>query len=212
MAATTTAARPTAASPRRARRSIATQATPGTAWRLASRGMSETEQPTIAAVTPTVCALMGVAPPAGCEASALAGPLAAARRALDGRPVARCLVYCPDALGRVAVRRYPAAFARVREMAPLSVDLQSALPTVTPVCFATMFTGTGPATHGIRRYEKPVVARQTLFDALAAAGRRVAIVAVAGSSVDTIFRGRPIEYHSEAYDAEVSERALGLLG
>lgn len=173
--------------------------------------MSESERPTIAAVTPTVCALMGITPPLGSEAAPLAEPLASARRVLGGRAVARCLIYCPDALGRVAVQRYTSAFDRVRERAPLSVDLQSVLPTVTPVCFATMFTGASPATHGIRKYEKPVLTSPTLFDALTASGRQVAIVAVAGSSVDTIFRGRPIQYHSETYDAEVSQRALSLL-
>ena len=167
--------------------------------------------PTIAALTPTVCALMGVTPVEGCEESVLPGPLDAAKRALAGRVVERCLIYCPDALGVVAVRRYPAAFARVREIAPLSVELQSVLPTVTPVCFASMFSGMSPATHGIRKYEKPALPGITLFDALAAGGHRVAIVSVAGSSIDTIFRGRPVEYHSEPYDAEVSERAVSLL-
>lgn len=167
--------------------------------------------PTIAATTPTVCALMGVGPPSRCEEPALGEPLEAARRALDGRPVERCLVYCPDALGRVAVRTYPDAFARVRALAPLSVDLRSVLPTVTPVCFASMFTGASPATHGIRRYEKPPLPAITLFDALVAGGRRVAIVPVAGSSIDTIFRGRPVEYHTEPYDPEVTDRALRVL-
>jgi Type I phosphodiesterase / nucleotide pyrophosphatase len=154
---------------------------------------------------------MGVDPPPRCEEPALAAPLEAARHALDGRPVERCLIYCPDALGRVAIRTYPEAFARVRALAPLSVDLRSVLPTVTPVCFASMFTGAGPATHGIRRYEKPALPAITLFDALAAAGRRVAVVPVAGSSIDTIFRGRPVEYHTEPYDAEVGDRAVTVL-
>ena len=114
----------------------------------------------------------------------------------------RCLIYSPDALGVVAVRRCPPAFARVREIAPLSVELQSVLPTVTPVCFASMFTGMSPATHGIRKYEKPALPSITLFEALAACGHRVAIVSVPGSSIDTFFRGRPVEYHSEPYDAE----------
>jgi hypothetical protein len=51
----------------------------------------------------------------------------------------------------------------------------------------------------------------TLFDALARAGKRVAIVAVKDSSIDLIFRGRPIDYYTEEYDPEVEERVLRLL-
>ncbi len=161
------------------------------------------EAPSIASLTPTLCALVAVPPPSTCQALPLA--------ALANRRVERCLIYCPDAIGKVAVRQFTEDFERVREFAPIAIELQSALPTSTPVCFATMFTGTRPETHGIRKYEKPVVRQPTLFDALAAAGRRVAIVAVAGSSVDTIFRDRAIEYWSETYDAEVTERARELL-
>ena len=161
------------------------------------------DQPSIASVTPTLCALLGVPVPSTCQARPLAE--------LAGRRVQRCLVYCPDAIGKVAVQRLANDFQRVRECAPFAIELRSPLPPVTPVCFATMFTGSGPDTHGIRKYEKPVVRQPTLFDALAAAGRRVAIVAVADSSVDTIFRERPIDYWSEPYDADVTTKTNELL-
>ena len=68
-----------------------------------------------------------------------------------------------------------------------------------------------PERHGIRKYEKPVLRCPTLFDALAEAGKRVALVAVKGCSVDLIFRERPISYYTEEYDPEVELRALGLM-
>jgi hypothetical protein len=74
-----------------------------------------------------------------------------------------------------------------------------------------MFTGRPPASHGIRTYEKPVLRCETLFDRLVSAGKRVAIVAVRDSSIDRIFRGRAIDYFSERYDPEVTERTLRLL-
>jgi hypothetical protein len=178
---------------------------------IASADMHE-PPPSIATVTPTVCALLGVPPPRSCEASALPEALDGARQALQNLPAARCLIYCPDALGRVVVERHPDALARVVALAPLRVGLQSVLPSVTPVCFSTMFTGASPAIHGTRRYEKLPLPDITLFDALAGAGRQATIVAVAGSSIDTIFRQRPVTHFSEPYDAEVSERAIGLLG
>jgi len=51
----------------------------------------------------------------------------------------------------------------------------------------------------------------TLFDALAEAGKRVAIIAVKGCSVDLIFRERPIAYYTEEYDPAVELRALELM-
>jgi hypothetical protein len=70
-----------------------------------------------------------------------------------------------------------------------------------------MFTGAGPAEHGIKKYEKPVLGCDTVFDAFARAGKRVALIAVKGSSIDTIFRGRNVDYFSEDYDPEVIARA-----
>src|SRR5258706_14345046 len=55
--------------------------------------------------------------------------------------------------------------------------------------------------HGIKRYERPVLSCDTIFDALARAGKKVAIVAVRDSSIDLIFRERPIDYFSPTYDA-----------
>jgi hypothetical protein len=74
-----------------------------------------------------------------------------------------------------------------------------------------MFTGAPPEVHGIRKYEKPTLRCDTLFDAFARAGKRSAIVAVANSSIDLIFRGRDIDYFTERYDPEVTDRVLALL-
>jgi hypothetical protein len=74
-----------------------------------------------------------------------------------------------------------------------------------------MFTGAAPEAHGITKYEKPVLGCDTVFDALLRAGRRVAIVAVKGSSIDTIFRGRKADYFSEEYDPQVVAQAETLL-
>ena len=84
-------------------------------------------------------------------------------------------------------------------------------PPKTPVCFASMFTGAPPEVHGIRKYERPVLACDTLFDALARAGKRAAIVAVKGCSMDIIFRNRAIDYFTEDDDAAVLGRTLALL-
>jgi predicted AlkP superfamily phosphohydrolase/phosphomutase len=69
-------------------------------------------------------------------------------------------------------------FREVVSFAPIEISLQSVTPPKTPVCFASLFTGAAPDQHGIRKYEKPVLKCDTLFDALIRAGKRGAIVAV----------------------------------
>lgn len=168
------------------------------------------QTPSIQSLTASVCALMGVAWPEHLS-PALEPVLAAAQMHLGGRTVSRCLVYAPDALGHHLYRRDPRMFAAIEAACPERVALRAVMPSVTPVCFASIFTGLSPDQHGIREYAKPVLTCDTLFDLLARAGKRVAIVAVANSSIDTIFRERNIDYYSENYDAEATERALELL-
>jgi hypothetical protein len=168
-------------------------------------------RPAIASLAPTLSALCGVSAPFDCSAPALEPVLGLAREVLDGEPVRRFLVFAPDALGDQLRAARPDLFARVAAAAPLAVPLRSIDPPWTPVCFASMFTGAMPDRHGIRKYEKPVLSIDTVFDAFARAGRRVAIVAVHDSSMDRIFRGRALDYFSEKYDPWVTEKALALV-
>jgi len=162
------------------------------------------------ATTPTLCALLGIGPPTANSAHPHDAVLEAARN--EGtETIERCLVYSPDAVGRFLVRCFPAAFHTVAKVAPVQVLLRSMVPPKTPVCFASMWTGAQPEAHGIKRYERPVLRIDTIFDALSRAGRRTAIVAVRNSSMDIIFRNRAIDYYSEPYDHEVSSRAIELL-
>jgi hypothetical protein len=162
----------------------------------------------IAAVTPTVCSLMGIPPVPG--EKPIARVLEAAWETFSEGSAERCLVFAPDALGS-HLGGEEGLFDRVRRAAPLEVPARAVFPPKTPVCFASMFTGLPPEEHGIRRYEKPVLACGTLFDRLAAAGRRVAVVSVAECSIDVIFRGRPVLYFSEEYDPGVVRRTVSLL-
>lgn len=168
-------------------------------------------RPSIASVAPTLCRLCGVSVPFDCGTPPLDAVLGLAVGTLGTEPVRRCLVFAPDAFGSQLGPARPDLFDRVAAVAPLVVPLRSIDPPWTPVCFASMFTGAAPERHGIRRYEKPVLSIDTVFDAFARAGRRVAIVAVHDSSIDRIFRGRALDYFSEKYDPWVTEKALSLV-
>ena len=161
----------------------------------------------VASVTSTVCDLFGIPRPADCISPPFSEVAAFAAR----RTVTKALMFAADAIGAHLVRSYAEAFEPVSRHAPTSVEAYAVMPSVTPVCFASMFTGAPPDTHGIRKSERPTLTCDTLFDALSRAGRRVAIVAVENSSIDLIFRSRRIDYFTETYDEEVIERTLNLV-
>jgi hypothetical protein len=163
---------------------------------------------TIASVTGTVCQLFRIEA-GGIEPSL--SPVIERAKALGLDRCERVLLYAPDAVGLPLCDAFPEALEAVAREAPTIVRVRSVVPPVTPVCFATMFTGRPPASHGIRTYERPALRCETLFDRLVSAGKRVAIVAVRDSSIDRIFRGRAIDYFSEIYDPEVTTRTLQLL-
>jgi hypothetical protein len=168
-------------------------------------------QHTIAAITPTICALFGIPPPAVSSPVPLGPVLDELKTRYGLTKIDKCLVYAPDALGARFMKGHSEIFASMSAAAPVSVELRSMYPPKTPVCFASMFTGAPPEAHGIRKPERPVLACDTLFDALIRAGKKPAIAAVKGSSIDLIFRGREMDYFSEDYDPQVTARALRLL-
>ena len=165
---------------------------------------------TIAGVTRTVCTLVGIEE--GLDAlEEPFQPVVAKARALGIERCERVLLYAPDAIGFHLCTAFPDVVQPVARAASIVVRMKSVVPPVTPVCFSSMFTGQPPAVHGIRKYEKPVLRSETLFDRLIRAGRRVAIVAVQDSSIDRLFRDRSLDYFPERYDPEVTETALRLI-
>ncbi|MFZ3231702.1 MAG: alkaline phosphatase family protein [Pseudobdellovibrio sp.] len=125
--------------------------------------------------------------------------------------IKKALIYCPDAFGLHALKYYPTFHSQLQEISTNEVELNAVFPSVTPVCFASLFTGATPAQHGIETYKKPILKCDTLFDALLRAEKKVAIVAVKNSSVDMIFRDRKLDYFSMDYDPLVTVKALQLL-
>ncbi len=158
-------------------------------------------------ITPTLCELMKVRPPRGAKAQ----PIRDVTRKAKGKTIEKTLLYAPDAIGEWLFQSYKPEFNEVIAEAPIQVRIQSMKPSYTPVCYGSMFTGMKPEEHGITKYMKPVLKVETLFDTMAEAGKKVALVAVKDCSIDLIFRERDIDYYSEEYDQQVTERVLELL-
>lgn len=164
----------------------------------------------ITSVAASLARLMGFSPPHGAGEPNLALERYA-RAALGGRPVQRALLYHPDGIAHYLFARHTDAFLPVLEAAPLALPVQSVYPPVTPVCFASMYTGLPPEGHGICSYAKPILRVDTLFDAALRAGVRPAIVSTSGSTLSKIFLDRPMDYYILDSVDEVNARAEQLL-
>lgn len=106
----------------------------------------------------------------------------------------RAVIYNPDAVALWLYEKYPKYFEEAEKNSNDAYALRSVMPSVTPVCFASMYTGLTPDEHGIKKYEKPVLTVDTMFDYLIKAGKKVAIVSTAGDSISKIFLERGMDY------------------
>lgn len=158
----------------------------------------------------TVCEAMGVdcgdAPAPANEAV-----LAMCDRAFSGRWADRALLYNPDAIGLWLYQNYTSLFTGAMVRSSLAVPMLSVMPCVTPVCFASMYTGLTPEVHGIRKYVKPVLTVDTLFDHFIRAGKRCAIVSTTDDSMSLIFLNRKMDYFIYDTVEEINLKALELI-
>lgn len=162
------------------------------------------EQKCISSVCATVLKLLGVEVPGGIEAPN--------DDILNISERADCAVlYNPDAIGWWLYEKYPQFFAPAKECSALDTRLTSVMPSVTPVCFASMYSGLTPDGHGIKKYEKPVLTCDTLFDILLKAGKKCAIVSTAGDSISKIFLERNMGYYIYSGKAAVNRKAKQLI-
>ena len=147
----------------------------------------------------TVCAslayAMGIEAPR--EAAAPAKPLTDyIDEKLQGKKVDRIFMYNPDAVGQWVCEKYPHYTREICGVTELELPLRTVMPSVTPVCFGTMYTGAQPTVHGIQMYDKPVITIDTLFDAMIRAGKKCVIIANTNCSLDQIYRNRDMDYIS----------------
>ncbi len=164
----------------------------------------------LTSVTSTVCELFGVD-----VSDSIQKPneliLAKAKATLGKKKIDRAVLYNPDAVALYLYQKYTEMFAKAAAVSDLAIPMLSVMPSVTPVCFASMYTGVMPETHGIRKYEKPVLKTDTLFDYFIKAGKKCAIVSTEGDSISKIFLEREMDYFIYDEVEEVNKKALELI-
>lgn len=134
-----------------------------------------------------------------------------AEKAFGGKRCERILMYNPDAVAMWIYEKYKERFRGMEQRLTLRLPMLSVIPPVTPVCFASMYSGLLPEMHGIMKYEKPVLKVKTVFDEMAWENRRAAIVSTGGDSISKIFLGREMDYYIYPTKQECNRKALTLI-
>ena len=158
----------------------------------------------------TICDIMGV-DCGDAPASANAAVKAMCQQVFSGRKADRALLYNPDAIALWLYQNYTHLFTDAMVCSRLAIPMLSVMPSVTPVCFASMYTGLMPDGHGIKKYVKPVLTVDTVFDHFIRAGKKCAIVSTAGDSISQIFLDRSMDYFIFDTMEEVNLKALELI-
>ena len=158
----------------------------------------------------TVTALMGFEPPKGADVPNEI-VMAAAQKTFGEEKVERALLYNPDAIAMWLYQKYTKLFTPIVTNTQMALPILSVMPSVTPVCFASMYSGLNPEGHGIQAYVKPVLSCETLFDAALKAGKKPIIISTEGDSISEIFKEREMDYIFCATPAECNQHALEIL-
>lgn len=164
----------------------------------------------ITQIAATIDALLDVKCHSG-AAQPIQEVLEAAKIHFNGKQCDRVFMYNPDAIALWVYEKYAQKFAQLEQKVQLTSKATTVFPPVTPVCFASMYSGFEPKKHGIQKYAKPVLAVDTAFDDLPRAGRRAAIVSTQGDSISRIFLNRNIDYFIYKTKEECNEKALELI-
>ena len=164
----------------------------------------------LCAVAGSIAAIAGIEPPiTASEPSKTLCSCAAS--AFRGERADRVFMYNPDAIALWLYQKYTVFFDNVVQNTQVALPLCSVMPSVTPVCFASMYTGTDPQLHGITSYKKPVLKTDTVFDAFIRAGKRPAIVSTARDSISMIFLERAMDYFIYETVDECNKKAHELI-
>lgn len=164
----------------------------------------------ITSLCSALCEIIGVKPPKTAkEPNKLLTDYA--NRIFEGKKADRILMYNPDAIAEWIYRKYPLTFEEVTERCELEVPLKTVMPSVTPVCFASMYTGAFPEVHGIKTYTKPVITAETVFDTLINSGKKPVIVAQTNSSISRIFLERNMDYFIYETIEEVNAKTAEII-
>ena len=130
---------------------------------------------------------------------------------LNGKKVDRIIMYNPDAIAEWIFEKYNNMFQDIISLTDIALPFATVMPSVTPVCFGTMYTGSQPKIHGIQSYAKPVIKIDTIFDALIRYAKKPAIVCTENDSLSKIYLERDMDYFFYDSADKVNQKAEELI-
>ena len=164
----------------------------------------------ITGVAGTICNALGAEAPE-CASAGIGILDAAIKQVFAGKGADRVFMYNPDAIGLWLYQKYTSMFEPAILSSQLALPMLSVMPSVTPVAFASMYTGALPEVHGIRAYKKPVLTVDTVFDALIRAGKKPAIISTGEDSISKIFLERKMDYFIYPDVEKANKKAFELI-
>lgn len=172
--------------------------------------MKQYNETCITKVASTITSLLGILSHEG-AAEPITQVLETAGAIFGEKGCDRVFMYNPDAIGQWIYEKYQDYFKEMEAQMDLKLPMLSVMLSVTPVCFASMYTGMMPPKHGIMKYVKPVLKVDTVFDDMVRANKKAAIVSTEGDSISKIFLERAIDYFIYPTKEECNQKALELI-
>ena len=157
-------------------------------------------------VAAPICTALGLEKPEKADE-----PVSVLNELIKNKDIDRVFMYNPDAVALWIFEKYTDLFAPVMLNSDITLPLQTVMPSVTPVCFGTMYTGAEPEVHGIQSYTKPVIKTDTVFDVLIRNEKKPCIVSTGNDSMSKIFLEREMDYFIVETPDEANEKALELI-
>ena len=158
----------------------------------------------------SLCDIMGIKPPINSTQKSEEFTQKI-ERLFEGKKADRIVMFNPDAIAQWVYQKYPKLLEEVTQICDVHLSLRSVMPSVTPVCFGSMYTGAEPSIHGIQSYIKPVIRIDTIFDSLIRAGKKPAIIVTEGDSLSKIYLERNMDYFIYPTVEEVNAKAVELI-
>ena len=164
----------------------------------------------ITGIAKTITELVGINAPKEAESS-IDIIVNSAKSYFGDRKIDRVFMYNPDAIALWLFQKYTALFEKAFLQSSVQIPMLSIMPSVTPVCFASMYTGAMPTVHGIQEYIKPVVKTDTIFDAFIRSDMKPAIISTANASMSCIFLEREMDYFIYDNHEDCNKKAMELI-
>ncbi len=116
----------------------------------------------------------------------------------------KCLIVSVDAVPKYLTEQRADLFEKVIKHAPNTVELITVMPSVTPVCYGAMFSGTTPDKNGIPCYVEPMVTSEIIQPTLSVTpftqtlvknGKKVAVVTCNNGCIKSMLYGRDADLY-----------------